>query len=156
MNKLPIKRKVERAFAQDFFTKHLALTGVTIYEGHKAEDSVVFPALIVYAEDSQEFSGMPAETGVRIVRLRISWMVDATVTSRSVLDEWKEQLECSVLNQEKVKEALNAPADDEDEDERVVKKIHFHATMMTGDPSGRDNTDWVEQQVFEVIVEDMG
>ena len=108
--------------------------------------------MVVYAEDSQEYGNMPAETGVRMVRIRLGWQVDAAASARSQLDEWKEQVECAMLNPEKVAETLNAPA--EGIDRRKVQKIHFHAVMIAGDVSARENTDWVEQQVFESVVED--
>lgn len=153
MNKLPIKRRAERAFATDYLPQHLAIQGLTIYEGHEAADQIALPALIVYAEDSQQFGDMPMETGVRTVRIRFGWQVDATASARALLDEWKEQLECSVLNQEKVRETLNKP--ETGIDRRKVGKIHFHATMIAGDPSDRQETDWIEQQVYDVVVEDM-
>lgn len=154
MNKLPLKRKVERAFAKDFFPKYIAAQRLKIYEGHEAVDESDSPRLIVYAESSGQFEDMPKETGVRVVSLRLKFQADSTDVPRSDLDEWKEQAECAALNREKVQEALNEPC--EGIDKRSITDIHFHDVMISGDASDREGESWDEDIILDVIVEEIG
>lgn len=148
---LPLKRKVEKAIATDFLPKHLNADGVKIYEGHDPKDEAEFPYIVVYASDSQLHSDMPGETGVRVVDVQIQFNVDSTENARAALDTWKEQVECAMLNREKIQAALNAPASGPDR--RKVGRIHFHDVVIGSDPSAREATNWIEDLNFSAVVE---
>lgn len=151
MSRLPLTRKVEKAFAADYLPKHLVIAGLKIYEGHERADEMEFPALVVYGENSQPHPEMPTSTGVRIVRIRMQFVVDSESNDRGALDEWKRQLEDAMMCRPKMQAALNAP--ESGIDRRKVTGIHFHDAMIGEDPSDRNNTDWVEDCNFEVVCE---
>lgn len=151
MSKLPIKIMVEKAFAEDFLPRVVSISGLRIYQGHEEKpEEFIIPSLTVYGEDSQEHGDMPTGTGVRVVRLRLKFTVEAT-PARAKLDEWKDQVECAILDVTRMQEILNAPASGIDR--RKVTGIHFHDIQIGGDPSALEETEWVEDQIFDVVVE---
>lgn len=145
---LSIKRKIERAFARDYLPKILTIRDLTIYEGHDPVGEMKFPALIVYAETSANHPDMPPEVGSKIVRLRCQFDVDSGEDgSRSRLDDWREELECAMLNTAAIQAALNtAPA-------RLIRGIHIHEAMAADDASETSETDFREEMAFEIVCE---
>ncbi len=147
---LPISRKVEKAIAT-YLPSVLTISGLSIYEGHERADEMKLPAMVVYAESSSQHPEMPRETGVRIVNLRMKFIVDSDDNERGILDQWKQQLESAMLCLAGLQAALNAPA--EGPDRRKVTGIHFHDVEIGDDPSARSETDWEEDQLFALTVE---
>lgn len=145
---LSIKRKIERAFARDYLPKILTIRDLTIYEGHDPVAEMKFPALIVYAETAVNHPDMPPETGSKIVRLRCQFNADSTEDgTRSRLDDWREELECAMLNTAAIQAALNiSPA-------RLIRGIHIHEAMAADDASETSETDFREEMAFEVVCE---
>lgn len=95
---------------------------------------------------------MPTEVGIRIVRLRCELRADSTVTTRDSLDEWAGALELAMTDDlDALQAALNKPL--AGADNRAVKKIHFHYVEMPDDPSDVQETDFVENLVFDVKCE---
>jgi hypothetical protein len=148
---LPISRKVEKAFAVGYLPDALAIEGLHIYEGHEKVESVELPNLIVYSEGSSQHPDMPVEVGCRIVRLRCKFQVDSLANTRANVDEWKQALEAKMTDDlPALQAALNRP---EGADNRIVKSIHFHYVEMADDPSDFEETDWIEDLVFNVTCE---
>ncbi len=153
MSKLPLKRKVEKAFQSDYLPAVMSIAGLHIYAGHEANDEKEFPHLVVYAEDLQDYSGMPTCAGVRTVRLRCQFVADCA-GGRGTVDDWEEQLEAAMGDLAGIQSALNAPASGIDR--RMITGIHIHDVIPSGEPSDRNELDWVEQRLYDVTVERVG
>ena len=148
---LSLTRKVEKAFVANYLPDALDITGLNIYAGHEKAESVAFPALVVYAETSNLFSGMPVETCVRTVKLRCKFLIDSDANDSDDRDDWKYKLEIAMTDDmEEIQAVLNKPVGT---DNRTVKGIHFHYIELNDDPSEVNQTDWVEDMVFNVTVE---
>ena len=148
---LPISRKAEKAFAVGYLPTALNITGLHIYEGHEKVDSIELPNLVVYSEGSSPYPEMPVESGARLVRLRCKFQVDSQATTRADVDAWKQLLENAMTDElAALQAALNKPVGT---DNRVVKAIHFHHVEMADDPSDVNETDWIEDLVFNVTCE---
>jgi len=148
----PISIKVEKAIALDFLPDALGIEGLNIYEGHEKVEEIVFPNLVVYAEGSAPHPDFPTECGVRIVRLRCKFTVDSTTADRADVNAWREALELAMTDdREAFQTVLNKPASGADG--RTVTGIHFHDVEMADDPSDRNETDWIEDQIFNVTCE---
>jgi hypothetical protein len=148
---MKLSRKVEKAVSEWLKTES-DLDGLNIYEGHEAVDAVEFPSLVIYAESSSPVEGLPQETGCRVVRLRCKITVDETATERGDVDDWESQVH-DILTDDRaaMQAALNKPASGDDE--RPVKKIHFHQIELMDNPSDRSETDWEEDLLFDVTCE---
>ncbi len=148
---LPISRKAEKAFAVGYLPDALDIGELHIYEGHEKVESIELPNLVVYSEGSSPFPDMPVESGVRLVRLRCKFQIDSGVTTRADVDAWKQLLESAMTDELTALQAsLNKPVGT---DNRVVKAIHFHYVEMADDPSDVNETDWIEDLVFNVTCE---
>lgn len=148
----PISIKVEKAVALGFLPDALNIAELHIYEGHENVEEIAFPNLVVYAEGSSPHPDFPTECGVRIVRLRCKFTVDSTTAERVDLNAWREALELAMTDDRAAFQAvLNKPVSGADG--RTVKAIHFHDVEMTDDPSDRNETDWIEDQIFNVTCE---
>jgi len=148
---LPISIKAEKAITLDFLPDALDIEELHIYEGHEKVEAIEFPNLVVYAEGSTPHPEFPAECGVRVVRLRCKFTVDSVNADRADVNTWREALELAMTNDlEALQAVLNKP---EEDDERTVTGIHFHYVEMTDDPSDRNETDWIEDLVFNVTCE---
>ncbi len=150
---LPISIKAEKALALGYLPTALAaVTGLHIYEGHEKAAKAELPNLIVNAEGSAGFPGMPAECVVKNVRIRCKFNINSTANTRDDVNAWKELLETAMVeNIEALKTALNKPL--AGADGRTVKEIHFHSVEMEDDPSEREESNWVEDLVFVVVCE---
>jgi len=147
---LQTKIKVEKAFAS-WLPGVLNIAGLNSYPGHDKAEKAVMPWLIIYAENSSPHPDMPTEVGVRIVRLRFELRADSMVTTRANLDAWAGALELAMTDDlPALQAALNKPVGT---DNRAVKKIHFHYVTPADDPSDRQETDFVENLVFDVTCE---
>lgn len=149
---LSLKLKVEQAFVADYLPDVLTIGDLTVYDGHTPpdDDQMSLPALVVYAETATQHPEMPAEMGVRIVRLRMKFLVDSAAGDRDDLDTWKDELQEAMRDIDGIKTALNKPAG---ADTRTVQSIHFHHVDLTDEPSDQGETDWDEELDFDVIVE---
>jgi hypothetical protein len=151
--KLPITRKIERAFAVDYLPSALSIDGLNIYEAHERADEIEFPALVVYGENSTPHPDMPTATGIRVVNLRCQFTVDSETTTRATLDAWREELEAAMGDLAQIQAALNEPTIGTGTDERQIDDIHIHDAVTGEQPSDRQNTDWVEDCSFDITVE---
>lgn len=149
-----LSRKTEKAFAVDYLPKVLTIAGLSIYEGHDRVDQVEFPALIVYAENAVAHAEMPSETGIKLVQIRMKFIVDSSACDRAPLDHWKQQVEDAMIDIPGLQESLNKPVSGPDR--RKVSGIHVHDVTAGGEPSARENTDWDEDMTYEVTVEPVG
>lgn len=148
---LSISRKTEKAFAL-WLNSTLAIDELTVYQGHEKAETMVFPALVIYAEGSTPQGDFPAECGVRVVRLRCKFIADSTATERSDLDAWKDSLILAMTDDiETLQTALNKPVSGDDE--RAVQSVHFHHVSLSDEPSDTNETDWEEDCAFDVIAE---
>lgn len=145
-----LKIKTEKAFA-GYLGDVLTIGDLTVYQGHTPAASESLPALTVYAENAQQHPEMPTEVGMKIVRLRLKLLVDSAVGDRTSLDTWRDEIEAEMRSLTEIKAALNKPASGPDE--RAVQAIHFHDVMAVDEPSGRNETDWDEEMVFDVLCE---
>lgn len=148
--KLSTKIKTEKAFA-GYVPTILSSPVPHIYEGHEDADEMEFPSLVVYAEDAQPHPEMPVETGTKIVRLRFRFQFDASASGRERLDAWREEIEEAMRCTASIQAALNRP--ESGVDSRKVQAIHFHEVQPAGEPSEREETDWVEELSFDVVCE---
>jgi hypothetical protein len=149
--KLSTKRKVEKALV-GYLPDVLELGALKIYEGHDPAADMDFPALVIYAESAGGHPEMPVETGVKVVRVRMKFLVDeAAGGGRDTLDVWKEGLEEAMRCTPDLQAALNRPASGVDK--RAVQEIHFHEVQAAEEPSDKSETDWDEEMNFDVICE---
>jgi hypothetical protein len=155
---MTLKRKLEVALTA-YLTDAIDDADLGIYAGHdrapEDEDGiseVVFPALIVYAENSLPFEDMPTSLGVRSVSMRMEIMVDSTSgddDDRDRIDAWRDQIDEAMGDVAAVQAALNPPATGSDE--RAIVDLHVYDVIPTGEPSDVKETEWVEQFTYEVI-----
>lgn len=146
-----LSRKVEKAFSTDYLPRKLALNGLKIHDAHDRKDGLEKPCLLVYAENAQTIEDMPAETGIKSVTLRFKFWIDSDDTDRGKFDTWKEQLEAAMRDRDAYQSALNAP--DSGPDRRKVPGLHIHDIVHNEEPSARQQTDWEEDLIFDVLVE---
>lgn len=145
--KLPITRRVEKALVDDYLPKVLGIEMLNIYAGHEAHDVIEYPNLIVYGEGSTPHPGMPAEVGARVVKIRCRFQVDTELNERWELDAWRELLESKlVLEPALMNSILNA-------EDSLIQDLYFHEIELEDDPCDRVQTDWIEEQIFNVICE---
>lgn len=147
---LPISIKVEKAIA-GYLSGISWEGGLTVYEGHEKVEEIEFPCLVVYSEGSSPYPEMPVEVGVRVVKLRCKFNVNSNDNSSDDRNLWKQQLEAVMTDDlPALQAALNKFGY---VDGRAVKGIHFHYIEMSDDPSAQNETDWVEDLIFNVTCE---
>ena len=156
---MTLTRKLEAAFVA-YLRTEIDDEELTVYEGHSRapdddddESTVSFPALVVYAENSQPFGDMPPEVGIRTVSLRMEIMVDSTNdddSDRERLDPWRDAIDLAMGNLASIATALNKPGGT---DNRPIKGLHFYYLTPSGEPSEVENTNWVEQFAYDVIAQ---
>jgi hypothetical protein len=148
---LPISIKAEKAIATGFLPNALNIAGLHIYEGHEKVEKIEFPNLVIYSEGSVPQPDMPAEVGVRIVRLRCKFAIHSGNNTADQRNTWKQKLEAAMTDDLAALQAvLNKPVGT---DNRAVKGIHFHYVEMNDDPSDRNETDYIEDLIFNVTCE---
>jgi len=158
---MTLTRKLEAAF-----TAYLAASiddeELNIYPGHdrapvddEGESAVRYPALLVYAENSQPFGDIPPAAGIRSVSLRLEIIVDSTNeddAERERLDDWRDALDLAMGDVAAIQAEMNAQGDEE-EDERSVPGLHLYDVRASGEPSEVNGTEWVEQFTYDIIAQ---
>jgi hypothetical protein len=148
---IPLKIKIEKALTEYLAEIFDGDEDLNVYEGHsKNPDKQDFPWLIVYAEDSGPVDDMPTQTGIRNVRVRLSFQVDSEVDpEREGIDSWREIAERAMDDVPGLAAFINPP--DEGEDDRVIKDLYFYDCLPTSEQDEMENTDWVEQMSYDII-----
>jgi hypothetical protein len=158
---MTLTRKLEAAFAA-YLGASIDDEELNIYPGHdrapvddEGESAVRYPALLVYAENSQPFGDMPPAAGIRSVSLRLEIIVDSTNeedADRERLDDWRAAIDLAAGDVSSIQMAMNAPEDEED-DERSVTGLHVYDVLASGEPSEMNGTEWIEQFTYDIIAQ---
>jgi hypothetical protein len=147
---LPLTRKIEVA-ATEWLTSGVADADLNIYPGHGNAENVEFPALVVFGDACRPFEGMPPETGVKVVTLRLQFMADSTDESdatRERLDEWRDQIE-AMMESGGLVDAINVPTSGADA--RPIRDVHCYDVEPAAQVEDRADDNWMEQLNYEVV-----
>lgn len=78
-------------------------------------------------------------------------MTDSTLQNSAQIDTWKEALQELMTDDiDAMKTALNKPSGT---DSREIKKIHFHYIEQAEDASDTQETDWIDDAVYNITCE---
>jgi hypothetical protein len=147
----PLKIKLEKALAL-YLAAVLDDPELSIFMRHEKAPEVTFPHLIIAAEDSQQAEGMPRETAIRTVRVRLQVAVDSedeADSNRERIDPWLYAIEGAMEDVSAMQEAINPPATLPDD--RAVIDLHVYDCQFSSEPSDFQGTKWVEERQFEII-----
>lgn len=130
-----IGRRVEQAVAHAI-RESGQFRGLAIFEAHNRNRFKV-PALVVRADESGPWEGMPNSTGCRELLLSLQLVANAYDTPQGQFDQWQSDVMSMVIDADVLMDACNKPASGADE--RPVIGLHIYdvieesnATSMNG------------------------